>query len=382
MQLIAKLNGADTIPSYGPLPISVPGCVDAWFMLHEVRQQGLGRVCCGPAPLTTALPPFLPPASLGRRQRFGRLPMEQLLAPTIQYAREGFPVGQVVSHYWRRFVGRGTPGTRKPGLSANTVGRLSCLLASVASAITNYLSAPVQRQLTSDGAFPSAFDGFRNTFAIDGTRGPNDGEIFRNPELANTLERIAQGGRDVFYEGEIGMVCGLAGHDGEGVGVRGMLTACPVLARDGHLAWEIDEWARNVAGVPLRYEDFATHHGEWVTPLNTTYRNVRVFELPPNGQGLAALQILNILEGYDLAAMGFNSPDYLHVAAEAKKLAYADRAVYYADPDFGTPTASNRARKRAHSSRARQRCPRPAWPAQRRRPRSCSRKSTRPSGAP
>jgi len=127
-----------------------------------------------------------------------------------------------------------------------------------------------------------------------------------------------------------------------------VLTVYLVISGAGYTAaWEIDEWARNVAGAPLRYEDFATHHGEWVTPLNTTYRDVRIFELPPNGQGLAALQILNILEGFDIAEMGFNSVDYLHVATEAKKLAYADRAVYYADPEFGTTTKSSPVRNGA-----------------------------------
>ncbi len=84
----------------------------------------------------------------------------------------------------------------------------------------------------------------------------------------------------------------------------------------------------------LSYEDLAAHRSEWVEPVSTNYRGYDVWELPPNGQGIAALQMLNILEGYDLAAMGFGSADYLHVLVEAKKLAFEDRARFYADPDF------------------------------------------------
>ena len=132
-------------------------------------------------------------------------------------------------------------------------------------------------------------------------RAPRKGEIFRNPYLANTLEKIANEGRDAFYKGDI--------------------------------ARTIAEYMERVGGF-LSYEDLAAHTSEWVDPVSTTYRGYTVWELPPNGQGIAALQMLNILEGYDIAAMGYGSPEYLHVLTEAKKLAFEDRARFYADPAF------------------------------------------------
>ncbi len=212
--------GLDRIPAYGPLPVSVPGCVDGWFELHG---------------------------------KFGELPMRKVLAPAIGYARDGFPVSELISYYWRS--------------SARRLSR---------------------------------YPGFAEQFTIDG-RGPAKGEIFRNSNLARTLERIAEGGRDVFYEGEI--------------------------------AQEIDAYMIENGGF-LSYEDLAAHTSEWVEPVSTTYRGYTVWELPPNGQGIAALQMLNVLEAYDLKSMGFGSVDHLHVFTEAKKLAFEDRARFYADPAF------------------------------------------------
>jgi gamma-glutamyltranspeptidase/glutathione hydrolase len=209
------------VPAYGPLPITVPGCVDGWFALHE---------------------------------RFGKLPMEQVLAPAIRYAEEGFPVSELIAHYWQR-------------------------------------SVPIL------GDQPN----FLTTFTVDG-RAPGKGEIWRNAALARTLQTIARGGRDAFYTGEIAAT----------------------------IARTVQE-----AGGWLAEADLADHRSEWVDPVSANYRGWDVWELPPNGQGIAALQILNILEGYDLRAMGFGSADYVHVFIEAKKLAFADRARYYADPDFG-----------------------------------------------
>jgi gamma-glutamyltranspeptidase/glutathione hydrolase len=146
----------------------------------------------------------------------------------------------------------------------------------------------------------SRWPGFAETFAPDG-HAPKKGEIFRNPNLANTLEQIARGGRDVFYRGDI--------------------------------ARAIDAYMRRNGGY-LSYEDLAAHRSEWVDPVATDYRGYTVWELPPNGQGIAALQMLNILEAYDLASMGFGSPEYIHLLVEAKKLAFEDRAKFYADPDF------------------------------------------------
>ncbi len=215
-----KKQGYKKIPSHGPLPVTVPGCVDGWFELHK---------------------------------KFGRLPMTEILEPTIRYAREGFPVTELIAYYWER-------------------------------------SVPILRK----------YPNFEKIFTIDG-RAPRKGEIFRNPYLANTLEKIARDGRDVFYKGEIARVIA-------------------------------DYMKRN--GGFLNYEDLATHRSEWVEPVSTNYRGYDVWELPPNGQGIAALQMLNILEGYDIASMGFGSADYIHVFVEAKKLAFEDRAKFYADPAF------------------------------------------------
>jgi gamma-glutamyltranspeptidase/glutathione hydrolase len=213
-------NGYNSIPAYGPLSVSVPGCVDGWFELH---------------------------------QRFGSVSMEQILQPAIDYARDGFPVSEVIAHYW--------------GSNARSLSR-----------------------------YPNVADVF-----MPGGKPPVKGEIFRNPYLANTLEAIGKEGRDAFYEGEI--------------------------------ARTIDEFIKEQGGF-LSYKDLSRHTSEWVEPVSTNYRGVDVWELPPNGQGIAALQILNILEGFDVASMGFGSAAYIHHFVEAKKLAFEDRAKYYADPAF------------------------------------------------
>ncbi len=220
MAELARLKRT-TIPSRGMLPISVPGAVDGWFKLHE---------------------------------KFGRLPMARVLAPAIQYAREGFPVSELIAFYWNASV---------PVLS------------------------------TEPG-------GFKATFAPDG-HAPRKGEIFKNPDLARTLAALGDGGREVFYRGAI--------------------------------AEQMDRFFFTHGGW-LRKIDFAQHTSDWVKPVSVNYRGYEVYELPPNGQGIAALQMLNILEGYDLRTMGFNSPDALHVMIEAKKLAFEDRAKFYADPKF------------------------------------------------
>jgi len=213
-------NGYQDIPPHGPLPVTVPGTVDGWFALHG---------------------------------RFGRLPMAEVLAPTVRYAREGHPVHDTIAYYWNR-------------------------------------SVPVL----------SKWPGFSEQFTLDG-RAPRTGEMWRNPNLANTLETIGREGRDAFYKGDI--------------------------------ARTIDAYFREHGGF-LRYEDLAAHQGEWVEPVSVNYRGVDVWELPPNGQGIAALQILQILEGYDFSRIPFGSPEHVHLFVEAKKLAFADRARWYADPDF------------------------------------------------
>jgi gamma-glutamyltranspeptidase / glutathione hydrolase len=215
-----KSQGLTSIPALGPLPVSVPGAVDGWFELHG---------------------------------KFGSLPMTDILAPAINYAREGFPVSELIAWY-----------------IAGSAPRLS------------------------------RYPGFAETYMPNG-HAPAKGEIFKNPRLANTLEKIAKGGRAAFYEGDI--------------------------------ARTIAQYMKDNGGF-LSYEDLKNHRSEWVAPVSTNYRGYDVWELPPNGQGIAALQMLNILEGYDIASMGFDSPEYLHLLVEAKKLAFEDRAKFYADPAF------------------------------------------------
>ena len=215
-----KDNGYESIPRFGPLPVSVPGTVDGWFELHG---------------------------------RFGRLPMKDVLAPAVRYAREGFPVSEVIAHYW--------------ALNAERIGE---------------------------------YPGFAEVF-LPGGRAPAKGEIFRNPALADTYEKIAAGGRDAFYKGDI--------------------------------ARTIADYMQANGGF-LSFEDLATHSSDWVEPVAVNYRGYDVWQLPPNGQGIAGLQILQVLEGYDIAGMGFGSADYMHLFVEAKKLAFEDRARFYADPDF------------------------------------------------
>src|SRR5438067_6579693 len=143
---------------------------------------------------------------------------------------------------------------------------------------------------------------FLETHTLDGKgRAPAKGDIFKNPMLAKTLRLIGKKGRDAFYKSEI--------------------------------ADKIDSFMQANGGF-LRKADFEKHASTWVDPVSTNYRGYDVFELPPNGQGVATLQILNILEGFDLRAMGRNSPETLHAMIEAKKIAWADRAKYYADPTF------------------------------------------------
>ena len=186
--------------------------------------------------------------------KFGSMPMPQILQPTIDYAEAGFPVSELIAYYWDR-------------------------------------SVPVLSKQPGD---------FVGSFTING-KAPAKGEMFKNPALANTLKKIASGGRDAFYKGEI--------------------------------AIEIDRFMRANGGY-LRLADFANHRSDWVEPLGVDYKGYTLWELPPNSQGIAALQMLQILKNFDLKAMGFNSAESIHTLVEAKKLAFEDRAKFYADPDF------------------------------------------------
>ena len=220
IEKVKKAGHDKYIPYTGFLPQTVPGCVDGWFELHE---------------------------------RFGKMRMKDILAPAIKHAEEGFPVTEVIAHYWE-------------------LG---------------------SRRLKDQPNFAATY--------MPGGAAPRKGEIFRNPDLARTYTLLAKKGRKVFYGGEI--------------------------------AKRIDRFCEKHGGY-LRFEDFKNHTSTWVEPVSTNYRGYDVWELPPNGQGIAALQILNILEAYDIASMGSGSADYLHYLIEAKKLAFEDRAKFYSDPAF------------------------------------------------
>ena len=140
---------------------------------------------------------------------------------------------------------------------------------------------------------------FVRAYYTDG-KAPEHGDVFVNKPLGRTYRQIAQGGRDAFYKGEI---------------------ARRIVDRLNELGW------------PVTMEDLAYQHSDWVEPISTTYSGHRIFELPPNGQGMAALEILNILEGYDVKALGHNSAKYLHLFVEAKRLAFADLGAWLGDPE-------------------------------------------------
>lgn len=215
-----KQKGYTSIPSFGVLPISVPGAVDGWFELHK---------------------------------RFGKLKMQEILQPSIEYAEKGFPVTELIAHYMQASFNR-------------------------------FQNNP----------------NFKETYTIAG-KAPQKGDIFRNPALANTYRKIAKGGRDEFYKGEIAKI--------------------------------VAESVKKQGGF-LSYEDLANHKSEWVEPLSTNYRGYDVWELPPNGQGATVLQMLNILEGFEFKPEDFGTARHIHLFTEAKKLVFEDRAKYYADPEF------------------------------------------------
>ena len=215
-----KENNLEKIPAYGPLPVSVPGAVDGWIKLHE---------------------------------KFGNKEFSSLFEPTITYAKDGFPVSELIAYY-------------------------------------------LDRSATRFSGYPN----FKDIWMNNGST-PKKGEIFKNPELARTLQEIGNTKRESFYEGQ--------------------------------LARTMADFIQEQGGF-LTFEDLKNYQAEWVEPVSSNYRGYDVWELPPNGQGIAALQILNILEHFDISAMGLFSSEYIHHFVEAKKLAFADRAKYYADPAF------------------------------------------------
>lgn len=214
-------NNITHIPPSGPLPVSVPGCVDGWFELHN---------------------------------KFGKLPIQDILKPSINYAEEGFPTTELIAYYLQGTINR----------------------------------------------YMKQYPNIKETYTVNGKL-PQKGDIIKNQFLADTYKKIAKGGRDAFYKGDIARE-----------------SAKFIQAQGGFLA----------------YEDFATHQSDWIEPVATNYRGYDVWELPPNGQGISTLQMLNIIEGYDFSKIPFGSAEHLHIVNEAKKLVFEDRAKYFADADF------------------------------------------------
>jgi gamma-glutamyltranspeptidase/glutathione hydrolase len=208
------------IPLFGTLPWSVPGCVSGWEELHK---------------------------------KFGKLPLADVLMPSVEYAEQGFPVSEIIAESW-----------------AKTEPKL--------------LKIPDTAKVY-----------------LPGGKAPKAGDVFKNPALARVYREIAAEGAAAFYKGRV--------------------------------AQEIVAYSDQHGGL-FTQKDFEDHTSTWVEPVSANYRGYDVWELPPPGQGIAALQMLNILSGYDLKKMGPFSADYWHLFIEAKKLAYADRARFYADPDF------------------------------------------------
>ena len=214
--------GMNRIPRFGAYTVTVPGAFHGWCTLLE---------------------------------KYGSLPLEEVLADAIRYAEEGFPVSEVIAENWRS-------GTRHQGIPEFA---------------ENYLLREGDRW-----------------------RAPRLGEVFRQPDIGRTFRALAKGGIEVFYRGEI---------------------------------------ARRIAsyleskGSLIRLGDLQKHSSTWVEPVSTEYKGYRLYELPPNGQGIVALEMLNILEGYDLRKLGHNSADYIHLVTEAKKLAFTDRDTFVTDLD-------------------------------------------------
>src|SRR5580765_8540179 len=216
-------RGQTRMPGTGVLSVTVPGVVEGWSEL-----------------LT----------------KYGSVPMSRIVAPAIDYARNGYPVSEIISGQWKAS----------------------------------------ERKLGGDPITAATF--------LPGGHPPLPGEIFANPRLAATLELIGKGGRDAFYKGPIARAI-----------------VADMKKRDGL----------------LEERDFADHKADWVDVISTNYRGYDVYELPPNTQGFVVLEMLNILEGFDLRSMGYNSAEYVHALVEAKRIAFADRAAYLADPAFVPP---------------------------------------------
>ncbi|MEC7865784.1 MAG: gamma-glutamyltransferase [Pseudomonadota bacterium] len=247
---------------------------DLFAIVWDAKEKRLyGLNASGPAPKSinldffkkknlTKIPPYGPlPVTVPGvvdgwvklHDRFGNQEFKTLFEPTIAYALNGFPITETIAYY-------------------------------------------LEKSKDKYNKYPN----FSEVWLKDGEM-PKKGQIFKNPQLARTLQIIAERGRKGFYEGEIAKI--------------------------------IVDFIQSEGGF-LSYEDLSEFHSEWVEPVSTNYRGYDIWELPPNGQGIAALQILNILENFDIKGMGLFSSEYIHLFVEAKKLAFADRAKYYADPQF------------------------------------------------
>lgn len=235
-----RQRGFTNMPQSGIHSVTVPGCVDGWDKLLS---------------------------------RFGRKKPGELLAPSIRYAADGFPVTEIFASYW----------------------------------------------LASEGKLRATTNAAR-TFLLNG-QAPRPGALFRNPDLAWSYRQIARHGRKAFYEGEIAK----------------RILACS----QSH-------------GGTLAADDLAKFSSEWVEPISTTYRGWTVYELPPNGQGIAALMMLNLMENFPLGDFGPASADALHVMIESKKLAYADMLRYVCDPRFNKVPVAGMLAKNYARARAQQ----------------------------
>ncbi len=233
-----RAKGNTAMPQAGIDSVTVPGAVEGWAKLHG---------------------------------RFGKLPWAQIFQPAIAYARDGYPVPEIIHGYWKGSVA--------------------------------WLAADQESQRV----------------YLPGGKEPETGEVFRNPELANTLSAIAAQGRDVFYKGSV---------------------AQAILKTSAQL------------GGTMTAEDLSEFAAEWVEPVSIIYRDWKVYELPPNGDGIAALEMLNIMERSQPASNGPRSAAELHTRIEAMKLAYADIKAYDGDPRFGTIPAAELTSKEFAAKRA------------------------------
>ncbi len=252
--LFAIVYDARTKKLYG---LNASGRSPYSLTLEEFKKRGLKSIPFS-GPLSVSVPGCVD-GWFELHKKFGKLPMQQILDAAIGYARNGFPMANETA-FW------------------------------LALAQRNWINSPDISNLPN----------IKELYLPNG-KAPTEGAIFKNPQLAASLEKIAKGGRDVFYKGEIAKV--------------------------------IDSFMKKMGGF-LSYKDLADHTSTWVEPEFTTYRGFKVWELPPNGQGITVLQMLNILEQFDLSKVGYGSPQHIHLFTEAAKLAYEDRAKFYADPDF------------------------------------------------